>query len=705
MANDINVKIGLEGEQEFKQGIKEINAELKMNQSALALTNESFKNNSASVEALSQKGEMWKKLIETQTKKVSLLSKELENEIQKSGELGTGYTKRKTELNQATTTLMRYTDSLKRNNDALESAKLAQGDHAEELKASVNTISEGINLEKSNLALLDHQNQETAKSTKYLSERTEILKKIVEGQTEKLKNLNQELKNEEKNNGKGSVVAARKQVEINNLKIETEKYTKELQENISAIKGTEKAEEDAADAATKLSKSSNEAGVSANKSTKGIGAMTIALGDLAAKGIEKAITGLISLTKEMQEYNSDTAKLEQNARSAGVGMATLEKEMMNLNFITGETDSNIEALSNLMQAGFKDNNLGEAVEALSGAVIKFPDTLKIESLADSLQETLATGKATGQFAEMLGRMGIEVEKFDSGLQRAIKSGREQQYVLNILAKTDLPQVTQEYNKMNEEQRAYSDAQYKLTESMADLSKKTMPVMAEVITEITALLDEHADSVESIIGLIAAIANIILNIIAVLAMVPAPVWAILATIIATVTAIMKAQEALSGVSEALKIFTGGLSPAQMKILQIITIVTALASVLALLAMLWLSIKEGSDKAVSSMERMKNIQIAPPTVSTPKVKNAYAKGTFSAANGWALVGEDGPELVAFSGGERVYNARKTRSILESGISTGGGTQIGTLNIYPNASQWNQLMNLLQQSQRARHDSRMK
>jgi len=588
-----------------------------------------------------------------------------------------------------------------------------------ELSDALDNITAKLKVNKSELALVTAEYGKNTQSIDGMTKKGEALQRIIASQSEKTKLLSDALKKEIAQSGLSAKATQEKQAQLNRAQAELIKYTKNLRDNADAIKKAEQAEEDvsdaiegttdaiedAANASEDFSEQSKKAGDSANKSTKGIGAMTIALGDLAAKGIEKAITGLISLTKEMQEYNSDTAKLEQNARSAGVGMATLEKEMMNLNFITGETDSNIEALSNLMQAGFKDNNLGEAVEALSGAVIKFPDTLKIESLADSLQETLATGKATGQFAEMLGRMGIEVEKFDSGLQRAIKSGREQQYVLNILAKTDLPQVTQEYNKMNEEQRAYSDAQYKLTESMADLSKKTMPVMAEVITEITALLDEHADSVESIIGLIAAIANIILNIIAVLAMVPAPVWAILATIIATVTAIMKAQEALSGVSEALKIFTGGLSPAQMKILQIITIVTALASVLALLAMLWLSIKEGSDKAVSSMERMKNIQITPPTVSTPKVKNAYAKGTFSAANGWALVGEDGPELVAFSGGERVYNARKTRSILESGISTGGGTQIGTLNIYPNASQWNQLMNLLQQSQRARHDSRMK
>lgn len=75
--------------------------------------------------------------------------------------------------------------------------------------------------------------------------------------------------------------------------------------------------------------------------------------------------------------------LEANAANAGVGLDTVGTAMKELNFITGETDSNVEALSNLLAAGFDEATLPQVVESLAGAVIKFPDTLKIESLADS----------------------------------------------------------------------------------------------------------------------------------------------------------------------------------------------------------------------------------------------------------------------------------------------------------------------------------
>jgi hypothetical protein len=51
--------------------------------------------------------------------------------------------------------------------------------------------------------------------------------------------------------------------------------------------------------------------------------------------------------------------------------------------------------------------------------------------------------------------------------------------------------------------------------------------------------------------------------------------------------------------------------------------------------------------------------------------YGRGTPGATSGWHLVGEKGPEMVKFRGGERVETARETREILSG--SGGGGGQV--------------------------------
>lgn len=56
--------------------------------------------------------------------------------------------------------------------------------------------------------------------------------------------------------------------------------------------------------------------------------------------------------------------------------------------------------------------------------------------------------------------------------------------------------------------------------------------------------------------------------------------------------------------------------------------------------------------------------------------YAAGTDSAKRGWAVVGEEGPELTYFGGGEPVIPAGLTRAVMEGGGEGGGGP---TVNIY--------------------------
>lgn len=67
------------------------------------------------------------------------------------------------------------------------------------------------------------------------------------------------------------------------------------------------------------------------------------------------------------------------------------------------------------------------------------------------------------------------------------------------------------------------------------------------------------------------------------------------------------------------------------------------------------------------------------------NGYASGTNGAASGLALVGEDGPEIVAFSGGESVYTADETKAILGemrdlNAYANGTGADISIVSFLP-------------------------
>ena len=68
---------------------------------------------------------------------------------------------------------------------------------------------------------------------------------------------------------------------------------------------------------------------------------------------------------------------------------------------------------------------------------------------------------------------------------------------------------------------------------------------------------------------------------------------------------------------------------------------------------------------------------PSSGTYVPQRGYATGTENAEPGWAMVGENGPELMFFNGGEKVLNATQTSALqAEPAVSaklatTGGST----------------------------------
>lgn len=231
------------------------------------------------------------------------------------------------------------------------------------------------------------------------------------------------------------------------------------------------------------------------------------LTDKLTKPIAAIATATAATTQATKEYREDVAKLETNALTAGANLEITNQALKDLNAITGESDSNVEGLSNLLQAGFKDNNLTRLVEELSGAVIKFPDTLKIESLADGLQETLATGEATGQFGELLDRLGIGADNFTEKLKKCKTEAEKQQLVLDTLANAGLADVNKAYRENNKSLIENSDAQYELNEAVSDLGKTMEPVVAKVTQFVADLLKWFNDLDPKIKVIIAAVAGI------------------------------------------------------------------------------------------------------------------------------------------------------------------------------------------------------
>lgn len=212
-----------------------------------------------------------------------------------------------------------------------------------------------------------------------------------------------------------------------------------------------------------------------------------------------------------EAFRADLSMLDNNARQAGVSIEATRKAFSDFNTISGETDSSIEAVSNLLQAGFTESNLQIAVEGLSNAAASFPDTLKIESLADSLQETLATGKATGQFAELLDRVGYGAETFSQNLAFCTTELDQQRLALSVLVDGPLKGAYQGWLQNNQGLAENRKASLDLQRTLAELAEQIQPFVTQLTEMATSFLSWFngldAGTQRAVIGIAAVLAAI------------------------------------------------------------------------------------------------------------------------------------------------------------------------------------------------------
>lgn len=267
--------------------------------------------------------------------------------------------------------------------------------------------------------------------------------------------------------------------EFSGAKIDQSQYDALQREIIE----TEKRLEDLEDAAEKSSVSLGKLEAAAGKVSTSAGKISGKLRPVttAIAGIGAAALATVPATDELR---GDLSRLETNAQQAGVGIDSARQAFMNFNAVTGEVDSSIEAVSNLLQAGFTESNLQKAVEGLANAAISFPDTIRIESLADSLQESLATGEATGQYAEILDRLGVGAEQFAAGLAQCTSAAQEQGYALSFLTEGPLKGSYEGWAENNQELVANRDASMELQTALAGLAEQLLPIVTSA-TEVSA----------------------------------------------------------------------------------------------------------------------------------------------------------------------------------------------------------------------------
>nr|DAE70194.1 MAG TPA: minor tail protein [Caudoviricetes sp.] len=201
------------------------------------------------------------------------------------------------------------------------------------------------------------------------------------------------------------------------------------------------------------------------------------VGGAVVAGLKAASDAIIGIVDETEEYRKIMGTLEASSQAAGYTAEQTAESYEYLYGVLGDTQTAATTVANLQAIGLAQDDLRDMIDSVIGAWATYGDSIPIDGLAESVNETIQAGKVTGTFADVLNWAGVSEDEFNAKLAAANDSTERAQIVLNQLANQGLPETAKAWRDANEDVVAYNESQMKLDEAMGELGETLAPVAA------------------------------------------------------------------------------------------------------------------------------------------------------------------------------------------------------------------------------------
>lgn len=459
-----------------------------------------------------------------------------------------------------------------------------------EFNQSISKINQNLKEYGSELKAVSSEFDAQADSMESLTAKNKVLKKQYDEQSDKMKLLSdqikkqtdyleaqakeiQQLTNEYGENSsqvqKAEKAYANTESTISKLKTafnETTAYanklSSEISDNDSKLDDLAKSASDASTQVEKVGDSSEQTGEKLKKTKTDVQQLKDSFNmQEAAQQVSDFASGMVENIKgaveESKEYLKIMGSLEVSSSHLNYTTDETKQTYKQLIGVLGDTQSAATTIANLQAIGLEQSQLTQITKGAIGAWARYGDSIPIDGLAESINETIKTGTVTGNFADMLNWAGTSEDEFNEKLEQCSDNSERAQLVLDEMANQGLMKSADAWNENNKALVESNKAQDDYNEAMADFSKAVMPVFTEFTKALTTIIQIFSELPEPaqqmiavLIGIIAVLTTIAPLILAVgaacgwsaggvgaLVTAAAPVIAIIVAIIAAIMAII------------------------------------------------------------------------------------------------------------------------------------------------------------------------
>lgn len=401
-----------------------------------------------------------------------------------------------------------------------------------EFRKQIKAVNNNLAAMKSEMAKVSAEFDGQANSAEALRRKQAILQQQYDQQKEKVRSLAQMLESAKKEYDENSDIVLKYQKQLNYATIDLIKFDRELKNTdkyldeaaqsadgtASSIDEFGKAVKDAGDEGSDGMGQLKEAFGQLGEAVKGgdINGVVAALGSMkgllvggaAVAGAKALADGIIDITESTKEYRTILGTLEVSSKQAGYTQEQTTEIYKKFQAVLGDTQKAATATANLQALGLSQENLRTIMEQAIGAWATYGDSIPIDSLAESINETVQVGKVTGVFADALNWAGTSEDEFNERLAACADTTERANLVLKQLSEQGLQATGQAWVENNQDIIAANSAQETMNESLARLGEALQPASNFLIEFGSVYVDWATTAVSAISSVIEKIGDLL-----------------------------------------------------------------------------------------------------------------------------------------------------------------------------------------------------
>ena len=401
-----------------------------------------------------------------------------------------------------------------------------------EFRKQIKAVNNNLAAMKSEMAKVSAEFDGQANSAEALRRKQAILQQQYDQQKEKVRSLAQMLESAKKEYDENSDIVLKYQKQLNYATIDLIKFDRELKNTDKYLDEAAQSADGTASSIDEFGKAVKDAGDEGSdgmgqlkeifgqlgEAVKGgdINGVVAALGSMkgllvggaAVAGAKALADGIINITESTKEYRTILGTLEVSSKQAGYTQEQTTEIYKKFQAVLGDTQKAATATANLQALGLSQENLRTIMEQAIGAWATYGDSIPIDSLAESINETVQVGKVTGVFADALNWAGTSEDEFNERLAACADTTERANLVLTQLSEQGLQATGQAWVKNNQDIIAANSAQETMNESLARLGEALQPASNFLIEFGSVYVDWAATAVSAISSVIEKIGDLL-----------------------------------------------------------------------------------------------------------------------------------------------------------------------------------------------------